>query len=541
LQESRNHKRVAQTFDYVIVGAGSAGCVLAYRLSENPDVSVVLIEAGPKDTNRLIRMPKGCLRLHRDPRVMWHFPVTADSNREWQGSLVAGKVLGGTSAVNSMLYVRGTPEDYDRWALSGAPAWSWREIAPCFKKIEDHDLGETETRGAGGLLHISTTRKRDELCEAVVEAGVAMGLRRTDDLNEMDQERIGYFSATIKSGRRVSASNAFLTSAMRRPNLTIATNTVATRLIFRGTRAIGVSCTTGNLERSFTASREVIVCAGALQSPKLLQLSGIGPADHLRSLGLPVVADSPGVGANLRDHWGLRMQYRLIGSGGHNRRLRGFGKYLSMLQYYIFHAGILSDAMADVGAFVKVSPDSRSPDVELQIAPMTMVPGTTEFERESGLQIAAWPLRPQSQGTVMIRSADPTVRPEIRMNSLSAEYDRQLTVGMVGHVRRFVRQPSLRRYVASETWPGLDCRSPVEIVDFTRRFGSPKSHFVGTCKMGVDPMGVVDEELCVRGVSGVRVVDCSIMPDQVSGHPNGPVMTIAWRAADLILAGAARM
>jgi len=315
----------------------------------------------------------------------------------------------------------------------------------------------------------------------VIEAAVAMGLRRTDDLNELDQERIGYFAATIKSGRRVSASHAFLTSAKRRPNLTIATNTVATRLIFRGTRALGVTCTTGGLERSFISSREVIVCAGALQSPKLLQLSGIGRADHLRSLGLPVVADSPGVGANLRDHWGLRMQYRLIG-GGHNLRLRGIGKYLSMLQYHIFHAGILSDAMADVGAFVKVSPDSQSPDVELQISPMSMVPGTTEFERRPGLQVAAWPLRPESQGTVMIRSADPMVRPEIRMNSLSTEYDRQLTIGMVGYVRRLVRQPSLRRHVASETYPGPDCRSPVEIVDFSRRFGSPKSHFVGPAK-----------------------------------------------------------
>jgi choline dehydrogenase-like flavoprotein len=472
---------------------------------------------------------------------MWYFPVTADSGREWEGSLVAGKVLGGTSAVNSMLYVRGTPEDYDRWASSGGPAWSWREIAPSFKKMEDHDLGETETRGAGGLQHISTARKRDKLCEAVIEAGVAMGLRRTDDLNELDQERIGYFAATIKSGRRVSASHAFLKSAKRRPNLTIATNTVATRLIFRGSRVVGVACKTGGLECSFTSSSEVIICAGALQSPKLLQLSGIGRADHLRSLGVPVVADSPGVGANLRDHWGLRIQYRLIGSGGHNPRLRGIGKYLSMLQYHTFHTGILSYAMADVGAFVKVNPDSQGPDVELQISPMSMVPGTMEFERRPGLQLAAWPLLPESQGTVMIRSADPTVPPEIRMNSLSTEYDRKLTVGMVGYVRRLVRQPSMRRYVASETYPGPDCRSPAEIVDFCRRFGSPKSHFVGTCKMGEDPMAVVDEKLCVRGVSGVRVVDCSIMPDQVSGHTHGPVMTIAWRAADLILSDAVRM
>jgi choline dehydrogenase-like flavoprotein len=212
-----------------------------------------------------------------------------------------------------------------------------------------------------------------------------------------------------------------------------------------------------------------------------------------------------------------------------------------MLQYLAFHAGILSRAMADVGAFVKVSPDSQSPDVELQISPTSMVPGTTEFEREPGLQVAAWPMRPDSQGTVMIRSADPTVRPEIRMNPLSTEYDRQLTVGMVGYVRRLVREPSVRQFVASETFPGPGCGSPAEIVDFCRRFGSPKSHFVGTCRMGEDPLAVVDAKLRVRGVSGVRVVDCSIMPDQVSGHTHGPVMTIGWRAADLILSDAAGM
>jgi choline dehydrogenase-like flavoprotein len=530
---------VARTFDYVIVGAGSAGCVLAHRLSGNPDVSVLLMEAGPEDTNRLIRMPKGCLRLHRDPRVMWHFPVTA-SDGEWQGSLVAGKVLGGTSSVNSMLYVRGTPEDYDRWASSGAAAWSWREIAPCFKEIEDHDLGETETRGAGGLQPISIARRRDELCEALIEAGVAMGLRRTDDLNEPGQERIGYFPATIDRGRRVSASHAFLASARRRPNLTVVPDTLATRLLFRGSRAVGVACTTGGSERRFASSREVILCAGAIQSPKLLQLSGIGRADHLRALGLTVVADSPGVGANLRDHWGLRMQYRLSGSGGHNRRMTGLGRYLSILQYHAFHTGVLSYAMADVGAFVKVSPDAQSPDVELQISPTSMVPGTTRFERRPGVQIAAWPLRPESRGTVTIRSADPVVSPEIRMNSLSAEHDRELTVGMVGYVRRLVRQPSLGRHVAGETHPGPDCRSPAQIVDFCRRFGSPKSHLVGTCRMGEDPQAVVDEELRVRGVSGVRVVDCSVMPDQVSGHTHGPVMSIAWRAADLILSAAAR-
>jgi choline dehydrogenase len=525
-------------YDYVIIGAGSAGCVLAHRLSENQDTSVLLIEAGPKDTSWLIHIPKGYRKIHRDPRLMWRFPVTAEADRgEWLGSALGGKVLGGTSSINSMLYVRGQPQDYDDWAAAGAPGWSWRDIGPCFKRIEDHELGESGTRGVGGPLHISCLRDGGALCEAVIQAGVGLGLPRREDLNGIDQEGIGYFPATIKHGRRVSAARAFLAPIKRRRNLTIITEAVVTQILFDETRAIGVACTVRGTPREFRGAREIIRCAGALQSPKILQLSGIGPANHLRSLGLPVICDSPGVGANLRDHWGIRLQYRLLEASGHNRWLRGIGLWMSALRYLIRRTGVLSTAVAEIGAFIKAMPGAFRPDAELQIALFSVVQATNEIESRPGLQCMVRSLRPESQGTVLIRSADPAAPPAIRGNFLSADYDRQLTVHMIRYARRLLCQPPLGKYLGEETFPGPDCRSLEEIVHACRRFGSPGSHFAGTCRMGQDPMAVVDATLRVRGVSGLRVVDCSIMPTVVSGNTNGPVMAIAWRAADLILAG----
>ena len=536
----RAEKGMRVVYDYVIIGAGSAGCVLAHRLSENQDTSVLLIEAGPADTSWFIHVPRGYRKIHRDPRLMWRFPVTAEADRgEWSGSALGGKVLGGTSSINSMLYVHGQPQDYDDWAAAGAPGWSWRDIGPCFKRIEDHELGESDTRGIGGPLHISCLREGGPLCEAVIQAGVGLGLPRREDLNGIDQEGIGYFPATIKHGRRVSAARAFLVPIKRRANLTIITEAVVTRILFEGTRAVGVACTIRGTPRKFRAGREIILCAGALQSPKILQLSGIGPGDHLGSLKIPVICDSPGVGANLRDHWGLRLQYRLLGASGHNRWLRGIGLWMSAFRYLICRTGVLSTAIAEVGAFIKAMPGASRPDAELHIDLFSVVRATNKIEPRPGLQCMIRSLRPESQGTVLVRSTDPAAPPAIRGNFLAAEYDRRLTVHMIGYARRLLCQPPLRKYLGEETFPGPDCRAPKDIVDVCRRSGSLGCHFAGTCRMGQDRMAVVDATLRVRGVSGLRVVDCSIMPTLVSGNTNGPVMAIAWRAADLILTGSA--
>ncbi len=433
---AREETRV-RIYDYIIVGAGSAGCVLANRLSEDPYSSVLLIEAGPADTSWLIRMPKGYLRTHRDPRLCWCFPVTADPG-EGQHWLIAGKVLGGSSSINGMVYVRGQPQDYDDWVSLGAPGWSWAEMAPCFKALEDHELGESVTRGAGGPLAVSMPRYRHPVCEAVIQAGVAMGLPRKEDLNELDQEGIGYFPATIKRGRRMSAARAFLQPIARRANLTVATDITVGTVLFEGARAVGVACGTNGLLREFRAGKEIIICAGALQSPKILQLSGIGPADRLRALGIQVVCDSPGVGANLRDHWGLKLQYRLLRSPGHNRRLRGLGWRLSRLRYLVSRTGILSSAVAEVGAFVRASPDARRPDAESPDLPAVGCPRH---------------LRDRARAGAAVRS---------QITTAGEPSQRDHSLGRSGHAPGDSRELPVRRIRSAARRPHGAIRPPVD-------------------------------------------------------------------------------
>lgn len=525
-------------WDYIIVGAGSAGCVLANRLSERSRNEVLLIEAGGRDSSPFISIPKGFGRLLRDPRHVWVFPTEPEPGNGGKPEYwVRGKVLGGSSSVNGMIYMRGQAQDYDDWQAFGLPGWGWREVGPYFKRLEDHALGQDEVRGAGGPVRIGFGCRRYPLADALLEAAGALGVPRREDINRPDNEGIAYLCTNIRDGRRQSSAVAFLRPAARRPNLTVITNTLAQHVLFEGSRAVGVVGTKGEAPVEYRARREVILAAGALQTPKLLQLSGVGPADHLRSLGIDVLVNSPDVGANMREHRLLFVQNRLRRGGSLNREFSGIRLARHALRYLITRGGILSSASYDVGGFVRTRPELTRPDAQLMMAPysLDLTSGRFGFERAPGLQTFGYVLRPESRGTVMARSADARDPPSIRPNYLAADADRRSSVDVVRFLRRWLAHPSLAALVGEETTPGSAVQTDEQIVEAFAQRGQSGYHACGTCRMGADSRSVVDARLRVRGVSGLRVADLSFFPTMVSGNTNGPVMALAWRASALIL------
>jgi choline dehydrogenase-like flavoprotein len=410
-------------------------------------------------------------------------------------------------------------------------------MAECFRKMEDHALGADDLRGAGGPLHVSPHPDHHPLSEAAIDAGVSLGLQRKDDTNRLDQEGIGYTMRTIKNGVRVSAADAFLHPIKNRKNLKICLHTFVEKIVFEGTRAVGVSCVERGERREYRAGKDVIVSAGTIQSAQLLQLSGIGPADHLRGLGIEVVHDSPGVGENLREHWMGFVQHRVKRPISYNQEFAGLKVLLHTLQYLLFKRGLMATSSHEVWAFVKTRPGLDRPDAQIFAAPFSLDRGAVgmKFDDWHGMQLFGYPLRPESHGSVKIQSADPAVQPKIIPRYLTAEADKRTTVGVVHYMRRMFTQPALQAHIAEETFPGPNVQTDDEIVDVVRRTGNSMHHSAGTCKMGVDRLAVVDSKLRVRGVSGLRVVDASVMPTLVSGTPNAAVMAMAWRASDLIL------
>ena len=524
-------------FDYVIVGAGSAGCVLANRLSANGKHSVLLLEAGPKDTNLWIHVPLGYGKLFKEKTVNWMYQTEPEPGLNGrQVFQPRGKVLGGSSSINGLLYVRGQHEDYDRWRQHGNAGWGYDDVLPYFKKAENQQRGADKYHGADGPLPVSDRRHADPLSEAFVVAAAETGIATNPDFNGAAQEGAGFFQTTTRRGRRASTAFSYLRPAKGRSNLHVETDALAQRLLFEGRRARAVEYRQNGALRTARARKEILVSSGAYNSPQLLQLSGVGPAELLKTHGIDVVLDAPGVGNDLQDHMQVRLvmrcAQRITLNDTLNHPLR---RIMAGARYAAFRKGPLTIAAGTSGAFFKTNPRLASPDIQIHFLPFSTDKMGEKLHSFSGFTASVCQLRPESRGSLRIKSADPTAPPEIRINYLATETDRAAFIDGIKILRKILNAPALKPYVVDEAYPGAKVVSDEDLLDYCRRTGSTVYHPTSTCRMGNDPLAVVDQRLKVRGIEGLRVVDASVMPDLMSGNTNAPTIMIAEKASDMIL------
>ena len=522
---------------YIVVGAGSAGCVLADRLSEDGS-EVLLLEAGPPDWHPMIHIPAGVLKLLADARVNWNFSSepeegTAGRRIHWP----RGRVLGGSSAINGMLYVRGNAADYDTWAQMGCRGWSYEEVLPFFRKSERFGDGDGAYRGRDGPLSVEPYRTVLPLTHAFVEAAQQVGFAYSEDLNGRDQEGVGYSQMTRNRRWRASTARAFLSRAKRRPNLRVVTNAMVTGLTLdrAGGRCTGVRYGVGEREREAGASREVILSGGAVNSPHLLQISGIGPADHLRDIGVEPVLHLPGVGDNLQDHYVVRITHRATGAVSINELARPPKLLAEIARWVIRGDGALTFGVTSAQVFCRSRDELASPDLQLLFTPASYdTTGFGRLERAAGMTAAVCPVRPQSRGSILAGSADPLAPPIIRPGYLSVADDYRVLLAGIDRVRRIFAAPALARYSAGETVPGTGVASEDDLKAFARNKGVTLYHPVGTCRMGEGAGAVVDARLRVHGMAGLRVVDASVMPTLTTGNTNAPTIMIGEKGASMI-------
>jgi choline dehydrogenase len=534
-------KAAEEEFDYIVTGAGSAGCAVAARLSESGRYRVLLLEAGGKDRNPWIHVPMGFSRLFADPNVNWMYesePEAALNGRTMYQP--RGKVLGGTSSINGMVYMRGNAADYDEWRQRGCAGWDYDSVLPFFKRAENQQRGASEFHGVGGPLTVSDQPRRYELADRVVAAAIEAGLPPNDDFNGARQEGAGYFQSTTGKSRRWSTATAYLRPARNRASLVVRPNAQATRVVIENGTATGVTYISGGISRSARARGEVIVSGGVFNSPQILQLSGIGPADLLQRMGIEVIRDVPAVGNHLQDHFYVRLAYRCTRPVTMNELANSLPrKILATARYMLFKSGPLAANGVTAGAFARSDPRLERPDLQFNFSPFSYAsrgPSGAVAHDFPGFSLSAVHLRPDARGTVLLKSPDPLVPPAIRFNFLQTQYDIQALIVGMRMVRAFTKQPSLASYVAEEIVPGSSVNSDAEFEESIRRNALSNLHPVGTCRMGLEESdSVVDPRLRVHGVGRLRVVDAAIMPTVPAGNTNAPTIMIAEKAAAMIL------